>query len=89
MKTTSSLSDELLDWLARSHDPDQPLLVVRPRGRDLEVLRADGTEISATEHREVFARLVVHALEPDCPSTMRVWPRRATRAASAAASAAE
>ncbi|RYE79757.1 MAG: hypothetical protein EOO74_03210 [Myxococcales bacterium] len=66
------LSDSLHRSLALCHDPRQPPLVVRSRGADLEVTRASGAEPSASEQREVRARLAAHVSDADDTPTVRL-----------------
>ncbi|RYE91625.1 MAG: hypothetical protein EOO75_08470 [Myxococcales bacterium] len=68
---STALSDSLIAWLARSHDPGHPALVVHPRGEEVDVRRADGTEPSSSEQFEIFSRMKIVAVDPGRPSTAR------------------
>ena len=71
--SSTLLTDDLRDWLGRSHDAGQALLQVVQRGEDLEVTRADGNELSVDEQSEVMCRLAMQAMEPTRPPTRREW----------------
>jgi hypothetical protein len=51
-------------WLRESHDDGCAPLSVEQVGADIQVLRADGSELSADETIEVRARLAANAVEP-------------------------
>lgn len=59
-----TLTPALLAWLRSRHDDDAKPLRVRQRGPDVDVLRADGAELSELEQRHVRATLAAHAVEP-------------------------
>lgn len=65
------LSDSLRRSLSLCHDQGHPPLVVRSRGVDVEVLRADGSEPSGREQREVRARAFA-CPDDDQPPTVRL-----------------
>jgi hypothetical protein len=65
------LTPALARWLRESHDDGEPELAVfkvvgthGPAVTDITVLRADGSEPSPAERREITARLAAHAVEP-------------------------
>ena len=51
-------------WLQDSYDDGWPPLKVEQVGADIQVLRADGSELSADETIEIEARLAANAVEP-------------------------
>lgn len=60
----TALTEALVRWLRESNDDDRPALRVTERGSAIEVLRADGGELSPAEELEIKARLAAHAVEP-------------------------
>jgi hypothetical protein len=62
-------------WLRESHDDDCAPLSVEQVGADIQVLRADGSELSEDEKIEIEARLAANAVEP-----LRLPKRRAAPA---------
>ena len=60
------LTDALAAWLRGAHDDGQPPLqpVTWPATGGIIVRRADGSDLSPTEEREVRALLAAHAAEP-------------------------
>ncbi len=59
---STSLTARLARWLRESHDDGAADLAVRVAGGDIEVTRADGSDLSPTETLEVTARLAAHAV---------------------------
>jgi hypothetical protein len=59
-----ALGHALLELLQGAHDDDQPALVVTHEPPALVVLRADGTELSEVEEKEIWALLAADGAEP-------------------------
>lgn len=57
----------LTAWLQRQHDDGQPALTVAAVGDGLEVLRADGAELSETEAAHVRGIIAAHRVQPLFP----------------------
>ena len=60
----TKLTRALRGWLTSSHDDGHEPLRVEQVGPDIDVTRADGSELSAAEELEITARLAAHAVEP-------------------------
>jgi hypothetical protein len=60
----TTLTRPLGRWLRESHDDGCAPLKVEQVGADIEVLRADGSALSADETIEVRARLAANAVKP-------------------------
>lgn len=60
----TQLTAALAAWLKEARDDDSPQLALTQEGSNIRVLRADGSELSATERLEVEALLAAHLVAP-------------------------